>query len=108
MKMYRGDLRPDLRILVTEQRRPLDLTSMQRITVIGHRPGEDEPLFEHIASGTTQGVVTMAWEESDTAEAGRISIEVELIWPDGKAQTIRPPTGVVVLNDYGGEEPGSA
>lgn|SRR5512140_369469 len=107
MKMYRGDLRPDLRIAVTEQRKPLDLTAMQKITVIGHRPGEDEPLFEHNASGTTLGIITMAWEEPDTAEAGRISIEVELIWPDGKAQTIRPSSGVVVLNDWGGDEPGS-
>lgn len=99
MKMYRGDLKPDLQVNCTDDGVPVDLTTANSIRIIGMRGGTE--LFDRTVTGTSGGVVTMEWEAADTSETGRISVEVEVTWPGSKPQTFRPASVVEVVPDFG-------
>ena len=98
MKMYRGDLKPDLEVVLTDDGLPIDLTPTDNINVIGMQ--NREVLFTRPGFGSAAGLVTMQWEPGDTDTAGRIDIEVEVIWPGGKPQTFRPTGAVEIAPDY--------
>lgn len=95
MKMYRGDLKPDLVITLMDGDAPIDLSAATSVSVVGVRDGAS--LFDRAAtSATSAGVVTMAWQAADTNTAGAIEIEVEVVWPGGKTQTFRPRSMVTI------------
>lgn len=98
--MFRGDLKPDLRIALTDGGTAVDLTTATAVKVIGQLDGS--PLFSRAAdSATADGVVTMSWQSADTATTGQIAVEVEVTWPGSKPQTFRPPEVIHVLADFG-------
>lgn len=99
MKMYRGDLKPDLVISCTDDGEPVDLTTAVTVRVIGVRNGVT--VFDRAVTGTADGKVTMEWQAADTAETGRILVEAEVTWPGDKPQTFRPGEAVDVVADYG-------
>lgn len=96
--MYRGDLKPDLEITLTDDRTPVNLTTAASIRVIGTRNGT--VAFDRAATGNTAGVIVMPWQTGDTSTVGRISVEVEVTWPGAKPQTFRPTSVVDILTDY--------
>lgn len=98
MKMYRGDLKPDLQITLTDDATPVDLTTAASIRLIGMR-GSTVAIDEDV-TGTAEGVVTYEWQLADTATTGRILVEVEVTWPGEKPQTFRPLAAVDVVADY--------
>lgn len=98
MKIYRGDLKPDLRITCLDGDAPVDLTVATSVKVIGVRDGV--VLFNRAATtATAAGVVTMLWQTADTAVTGVIEVEVEVTWSGAKPQTFRPPDVVTVAPD---------
>lgn len=102
MRIYRGDLKPDLHITLYDGDTPVDLTTAAAVKVIGVRDGQ--PAFTHTVTGAgADGVVTMPWQTDDTAVAGTIKVEVEVTWPGGggKPQTFRPDDVVQVDPDLG-------
>ena len=99
MKMYRGDLKPDLTITCTDDEAPVNLTTATAIRVIGVRNGT--VVFDRAGTGTAEGVVTMAWQAEDTATAGHIQVEAEVMWPGNKPQTFRPAGVVEIVPDLG-------
>lgn len=98
MKIYRGDLKPDLVVTLTDGGVPINLTSAASIRLIGTRLGV--VVIDVLVTGTSQGVVTYLWAEQDTAVIGDIDIEVEVMWPGDKPQTFRPRQRVEVVTDY--------
>lgn len=102
MIMFRGDLKPDLTVTLTdgEDDAAVDLTAATAIRVIGKKDGVK--IFDRAPTGTpgVDGVVVMQWLAADTDEAGVIAIEVEVMWPNTKPQTFRPTGSVRVLADY--------
>lgn len=114
-RMYTGDLKPDYVVELSDVDpdgavTDVDLSAALSVRVIGVLtiPNIDPalttvaPLFDRVASSATGNVVTMFWEVADTAVAGLISTEVEVMWPGSKPQTFRPPELVQVLEDFGG------
>jgi hypothetical protein len=99
VRIYRGDLKPDLTITCTSDGNAVDLTTATSIRIIGVRDGTT--LFDRTVTGTDQGVITMQWETTDTTDTGRIHVEAEVTWPGGKPQTFRPQEAIDVVPDYG-------
>lgn len=98
MRIYRGDLKPDLVITCLDGDAPVDLTVATSVSVIGVRDGV--VLFNRAAtSSTALGVVTMLWQSGDTNLAGVIEVEVQVTWSGAKPQTFRPPDVVTVAPD---------
>ncbi|MGI8682027.1 MAG: hypothetical protein ACR2JO_07845 [Mycobacteriales bacterium] len=98
MRMFRGDLLPDLQITCTDNDAPVDLTTATGIRVIGVTAGK--VLFDRAVTGTASGLVTMVWETADTAAPGRVAVEVEVTWPGVRPQTFRPAQVVDIVADY--------
>lgn len=96
-RMKRGDLAPELRVQVTSDDLTLTPEALTGANIMGRLDGT--VIFNRPAATITAvpgGVeVTMAFEAADTDEAGPVDIEVELIWPGNKPQTIR--TGNILL-----------
>lgn len=101
--MFQHDLKPDLRIRCLDGTTPVDLTSVTAIKVVGVKGGA--VIFSRgVADGVTgdaDGWATMPWQALDTAEPGRIFVEVEVTWPGDKPQTFRPSGVVDVVADFG-------
>lgn len=111
MRIYRGDLTPDLEITCTnrvynpatgrhDQTTPVDLTAATTVKVIGVRDGV-EVFNRPVNDDAPDGVVTMPWQPGDTDTPGQIVVEVEVTWPGGKLQTFRPQDYVTVAPDLG-------
>jgi hypothetical protein len=102
MRMYTGDLKPDLEITLSDPDVPVDISSAAAVRIIGRREGaivfDRPPTTTDIGGGTS--TVTMAWQVGDTDEIGRIQIEVEVMWPGNKPQTFRADSGVDVAADF--------
>lgn len=100
MRMFRGDLKPDLSITCYDGADPVNLSTASTVKVIGVRDGV--ALFNRAAtSAGADGVVTMEWQAGDTSTVGQIAVEVEVTWPGGKPQTFRPAESVKVEPDLG-------
>lgn len=97
--MRRGDLKPDLIVDLDDRDVPLPLTSASSINMIGQRDGT--LLFKRAVVAVVDGEARMEWEPTDTNVPGTIVIEVEVIWPGAKPQTIRCDNRVRVLPDLG-------
>ena len=99
MKLYRGDLKPDLVITLTDGDQPVDLSAATSVRIIGMRGST--LAFDRTPTSTEGGVVTMEWLPEDTETTGRITVEVEVTWPGAKPQTFRPASNAVdVVADY--------
>lgn len=106
--LYTGDLDPALQITLRDEAGGvLDATDPSvGIRIIGKRLGV--PVFEHEPTSRTlvgeNTLLVMEWEEGDTAEPGRIKIEVEVTWPDleipgGRPQTFVGDKPIQILKD---------
>lgn len=101
MRMFQGDLDPDLEVTLSDPDVSVDTTSAT-VRVIGKR--DDVIVFDraptsNVLVGNTS-VITMAWQPGDTDEVGRIAIEVEVTWPGVQPQTFRPLRGVKIRRDF--------
>lgn len=101
MMMYRGDLKPDLSITLTDAGLPQPLTDALSAKVTAVQGGST--LFSRPAtiSDTDMGLVVMEWLPGDTDQVGVVKVEVEVMWPGNKPQTFRPDDVVTIVADYG-------
>lgn len=99
LEMRRGDLKPDLIVDLTDNDEPMDLSAATAVSIIAVRNGTQ--LFKREATSYSTGMATLEWEVGDTASPGTLTVEVEVIWPGPKPQTIRPNGVVKVLPDLG-------
>lgn len=101
MRMYTGDLKPDLQVTCSADE-PVDLDDAVSVRIIGRRDDtivfDSTPDTQTVVGDTT--VVTRLWQPGDTAETGRIQIEVEATWPGNKKQTFRANGGVDIHRDF--------
>lgn len=102
MKMYTGDLEPDLEVTLSSRDGAVDISTASSVRVIGRRGSTI--IFDRAPSDTDvvgdTSVVTMEWQAGDTATKGRIQVEVEVTWPGMRPQTFRAAGGVDVLADF--------
>jgi hypothetical protein len=102
MRMYTGDLEPDLQVTLSSADGPVDITTASSVRVIGKR--DDTIIFDRAPDATDivgdTSVVTMEWVDGDTDDIGRITVEVEVLWPGVRPQTFRANGGVDVLRDF--------
>lgn len=101
MRMYTGDLKPDLQVTCSADE-PVDLDDAVSVRIIGRRDDtivfDSTPDTQTVVGDTT--VVTRLWQAGDTAETGLIQIEVEATWPGNKKQTFRANGGVDIHRDF--------
>jgi hypothetical protein len=102
--MYTGDLKPDLEVVCSADT-PVDLDDATSVRIIGKRG--DTIVFDTVPDDMTvtgdTTLVTRLWQPGDTADIGRIQIEVEATWPGNKKQTFRADGGVDVRRDFDAE-----
>lgn len=99
-KMKRGDLFPDLRILITSGDPAFNPDAIASVRVAGAIDGT--VVFDRAATpAAVEGgvLITMPFEATDTDEAGRVVVEVELTWPGNKTQTIRTGNHLLITPD---------
>jgi hypothetical protein len=102
VRMYTGDLEPDLKVTLSSATEAVDITTASSVRIIGRRGLDiifDRAPTDTIIDGDTS-VVTMEWGAGDTDERGRIQIEVEVTWPGTRPQTFRADGGVDILTDF--------
>lgn len=99
LEMRRGDLKPDLVIFLDDDSGPIPVSTAVSASVVAWRDGV--LLFKRNAVIAQNGQVTYEWQVGDTATPGTLTVEVEIIWPGNKPQTIRPREVVKVLPDLG-------
>lgn len=102
MRMYTGDLEPDLEVTLSSANAAVDVSTATSVRIIGRR-GLDivfdrAPTTTEVVGDTS--VVTMEWQDGDTDLKGRIQIEVEVTWPGIRPQTFRANGGVDILTDF--------
>jgi hypothetical protein len=95
MKVYTGDLLPDLTITCLDGDTGVDLTTADDVLVVAAQNGVQ--LFNRSVVGGVDGVVTVPWQSGDTDTAGSIFVEVRVIWSGGKPQTFRPVEVIEVV-----------
>lgn len=100
-KMKRGDLAPELRVRIITADPAFDPQAIVSARVIGAHDGEvifDRPAADIVTiNGGVE--VTMAFEAADTDQTGKIIVEVELMWPGGKPQTVRSDNFILISPD---------
>lgn len=97
MVMYTDNLQPDLVMTLwddADDPADVDTTTATSIAVIGTR--NQAIVFDHAVTPASTShvgltsVVTMPWVSGDTADPGRIDIEVEVTWPSSRLGSFRP------------------
>jgi hypothetical protein len=99
LELRRGDLKPDLVVDLEDDGALIPVTTAASMSVIGARNGV--MLFKRAVPTDTDGIARMEWQAGDTATAGTITVEVEIVWPGTKPQSIRTGNTVKVLPDLG-------
>lgn len=96
MRIKRGDTKPDLVIDLTDNGLPLSLATAGSIRVIGRL--NETTLFNDTAPtvNALNGVVTHRWLPAQTANTGRVLVEVEVTWGDLSVQTF-PEVGYLLV-----------
>lgn len=94
--MKKGDLKPDLEILCTDDGVPVDLTTATSVQVVCRREGATSALFTRTGTGSAVGIVTYAWQAGDTDTVGRLLFEVKVTWPSSKPQRFPPVSYLAV------------
>lgn len=86
VKIKRGDRRPGVTITCKNGSAPADLTLAAQLRLIGSLGGV--VIIDRPVTGSVDGeVVVDTWEVADTADPGRLELEVEATWADGTIQT---------------------
>lgn len=98
-EIRRGDLKPDLVLDLEDANGPIPVTAAVSATVIASKNGT--MLFKRACDISVDGQVTYEWQVGDTATPGTLKVEVEIIWPGNKPQTVRASNTVVVFPDLG-------
>jgi hypothetical protein len=98
MRMRRGDLKPDLIVDLFDEDLDMDISLSLSTKVIGKKNGA--VLFNRPGALVGDSAVKMEWQAADTLTPGTISVEVEIMWPGNKPQTVRADNDVVVYPDY--------
>jgi hypothetical protein len=98
MRIYVGDLEPDLEVVISDPVDTVDATGVN-VVLTGRIDGEqifsrapDQKVFTP-AEGSTPGYTTlyMNWRDGDTDRPGVMKIEVKINWPgEPDPQTIVP------------------
>jgi hypothetical protein len=99
LEMRRGDLKPDLVIHLDDRNGPIPVSTAASASVVVAKNGA--LLFKRAADISVDGQVTYEWQTNDTATPGTLKVEVEIIWPGSKPETIRASGVVTVLPDLG-------
>ncbi len=99
-KIKRGDLAPALTITVTDKGKVVDLTEAASVRVIGVMDGT-EIIDRGATTFTELGIVTLDLLPGDTDTVGIIIIEVEIMWPGNKPQSVRTDNRLIVTPDLG-------
>lgn len=102
MRMFTGDLKPDLMVTLSNPDAVVDISTASSVRIIGRRGDHvvfDRPPDDSDITDDTS-VVTMYWVDGDTDQIGRIQIEVEVTWPGLKPQTFRADGGVDIRSDF--------
>lgn len=86
MNIKRGDLKPELTIICTNEDGAVDFTSASSVQVVCRREGASAPLFTRAASGDANGTVTYEWQDGDTDTVGRLLVEVIVTWAGAAPQ----------------------
>lgn len=92
VSIKRGDTLPAVSVACLIDGAPVDLSAATAVKIVGRL--DDELVIERVVPGPSDGVVVINWLESETAQIGRLRIEIEVTWPDAKIQTW-PGSGAV-------------
>ncbi len=84
-KIKQNDTRPAMSITCTDRGQPVDLTVASSVRVLGAIDGT--LIVDHETTGDAVGNVLHEWTTTETGTAGRMKVEVEVMWPDGARQT---------------------
>jgi hypothetical protein len=85
------DTVPDLSITLSDNGSVVNLATANTIKIIATLNGV--LLFNRVVTGTSLGVVTMAWQAADTATVGVIQLECEVDWPGVSSVQSFPASG---------------
>lgn len=101
MEIKRGDLEPDLVLIVEDADGETNLNAVVSWRILGTLHGElvidDAPdLIEVDAGNASKATLTRAWVAGDTAAVGELRVEVEAMWPGSRPQTF-PASGYGVV-----------
>jgi hypothetical protein len=87
--MLQGSLEPALVVTLTDGAGdPVPLSEATSIHVRGELQSE-QAFLRDVGSASDNGVVTMNWEAGDTDEAGRLWIDVRVVWTGNRPQWFR-------------------
>lgn len=99
LEMRRGDLKPDLVLYLDDDSGPIPVSIAVSASIVAWKNGA--LLFKRNAVIAEDGQVTYEWQVGDTSTPGTLTVEVEIIWPGNKPQTIRAAGVVKILPDLG-------
>lgn len=99
-----GDLKPDLKVKLSNgDDETFNAEEADEITVVGVRSDGTTAFRKTPPSDVTfvdpYSTVTVLLAADDTATADTIDIEVELVWSDGKRQTVEVDRGMIIEDD---------
>ena len=100
----RGDTYPFLRLVVSEDGFPIDLTAADTIKVIMKTELGAALVFTADTYDAVNGGIEYEWLSGDTDTSGEYNLEVEIEWAAGGFQTV-PNSGYDLLtieDDLGG------
>ena len=91
-KIKRGDLLPQWRATLYDGEavagNEVDLSPATAVVLIAKNEAGTVVINRRAATSyNASGVVTMDWQVADTATAGVLAFEVEVMWPGSKPQT---------------------
>jgi hypothetical protein len=95
MIMRTGDLKPDLKITLSDSDVGVDVTDAT-VRIIGARGNtkvidrEPDAVLVTGTGAATTSQLTLLWQNGETDDDGRIDIEVEVTWPGNKPQSFEP------------------
>jgi hypothetical protein len=98
VRIYKGDLEPDIHLRLRDGNASVDLTLASSISVLGVRDGV--VIFTRAATGDVDGNVIVSLQAPDSAVVGPIDVIVRVIWPGNRPQTFDPQADIVVLPTF--------
>mgnify|MGYP001562053329 CR=1 FL=1 len=101
MEMKRGDLEPDLVVVVEDAAGLANLNLVVSWRIIGKLHGvlvvNGAPTTVVVDSGNSaKATISRAWVSGETAVTGDMQVEVEAMWPGARPQTF-PASGYGVV-----------
>jgi hypothetical protein len=84
MRMIQGSVEPQLRVTLSDNGEPIDLTDAEEVQLRGELMGQIA--FQRAGSKGDRGLVTMDWLEGDTDVPGRIWLAARVRWPGARVE----------------------